>query len=31
MTNMLRNGTFPKVNATFDKIVHVGHSFGSAQ
>lgn len=28
---MLRNGTFPGVNHTFSKVVHVGHSFGSAQ
>ncbi len=28
---MLRNGTFPGVNQTFSKVVHVGHSFGSAQ
>ena len=28
---MLRNGTFPTVSTAFDKIVHVGHSFGSAQ
>jgi pimeloyl-ACP methyl ester carboxylesterase len=28
---MLRNGTFPQVNHTFTKVVHVGHSFGSAQ
>lgn len=31
VTMMLRNGTFPQVNHTFDKVVHVGHSFGSAQ
>lgn len=31
LTKMLRNGTFPAVNHTFDKVVHVGHSFGSAQ
>ena len=31
LTNMLRNGTFPGVNHAFDKIIHVGHSFGSAQ
>lgn len=31
LTRMLRNGTFPGVNTTFNKIVHVGHSFGSAQ
>lgn len=28
---MLRNGTFPGVNKTFKKVVHIGHSFGSAQ
>ena len=28
---MLRNGTLPGVNHAFEKIVHVGHSFGSAQ
>jgi pimeloyl-ACP methyl ester carboxylesterase len=31
LTRMLRNGTFPNVNHTFTKVVHVGHSFGSAQ
>ena len=31
LTQMLRNGTFPGVNRTFSKVVHVGHSFGSAQ
>ncbi|TKA67462.1 hypothetical protein B0A49_09356 [Cryomyces minteri] len=31
MTRMLRNGSFPTVNHTFSKVVHVGHSFGSAQ
>lgn len=31
LTQMLRNGTFPGVNNTFSKVVHVGHSFGSAQ
>jgi pimeloyl-ACP methyl ester carboxylesterase len=31
LTRMLRNGTFPGVNRTFSKVVHVGHSFGSAQ
>jgi len=31
MTLKLRNNTFPRVNHTFNKIVHVGHSFGSAQ
>ena len=28
---MLRNGTFPGVNHAFSKVIHVGHSFGSAQ
>ena len=28
---MLRNGTFPGVNHAFDKVLHVGHSFGSVQ
>jgi pimeloyl-ACP methyl ester carboxylesterase len=31
LTQMLRNGSFPGVNHTFSKVVHVGHSFGSAQ
>ncbi|KAK2629959.1 hypothetical protein QTJ16_000779 [Diplocarpon rosae] len=31
LTRMLRDGTFPGVNRTFRKVVHVGHSFGSAQ
>jgi hypothetical protein len=31
LTMMLRNGTFPGVNHTFEKAVRVGHSFGSAQ
>merc|ERR1712093_136789 len=31
LTQMLRNGSFPNVNQTFSKVVHVGHSFGSAQ
>jgi pimeloyl-ACP methyl ester carboxylesterase len=31
LTMMLRNGSFPGVNFTFTKVVHVGHSFGSAQ
>lgn len=31
LTQMLRMGTFPGVNHTFSKVVHVGHSFGSAQ
>ncbi|KUJ15481.1 uncharacterized protein LY89DRAFT_686221 [Mollisia scopiformis] len=28
---MLRNGTFPNVPHAFTKVVHIGHSFGSAQ
>ena len=28
---MLRQGTFPSVSGAFNKVVHVGHSFGSAQ
>lgn len=28
---MLRNGTFPTVDTAFKKVLHVGHSFGSAQ
>ncbi|MCJ1385851.1 hypothetical protein MMC17_008975 [Xylographa soralifera] len=32
LTMMLRNGTLPGTNGTsFSKVVHVGHSFGSAQ
>lgn len=31
LTQMLRNGTFPGVDQAFDTVVHVGHSFGSAQ
>ena len=31
LTEMLRNGTFPSVNHSFSRVVHVGHSFGSAQ
>jgi len=31
LTRMLRNGTFPNVSHAFQKVVHVGHSFGSAQ
>lgn len=31
LTQMLRNGTFPGFDHTFSKVVHVGHSFGSAQ
>jgi len=31
LTLMLRNGTFPGVKHAFDKITHVGHSFGSTQ
>jgi hypothetical protein len=31
LTMMLRNGTFPEVKKAFQKVVHVGHSFGSVQ
>ena len=31
ITNMLRAGSFPSVSTKFQKAVHVGHSFGSAQ
>lgn len=31
ITTALRNGSFPSVDTSFEKIVHVGHSFGSAQ
>jgi len=31
LTRMLRNGSFPGINYTPKKVVHVGHSFGSAQ
>jgi pimeloyl-ACP methyl ester carboxylesterase len=31
LTRMLRNGTFPGANHSFQKVVHVGHSFGSIQ
>ena len=31
ISTMLRNGTFPQVPTKFNKVVHVGHSFGSAQ
>jgi pimeloyl-ACP methyl ester carboxylesterase len=31
LTRMLRNGSFPNVNHTYNTVVHVGHSFGSAQ
>jgi pimeloyl-ACP methyl ester carboxylesterase len=31
VTMALRNGTFPTVKHAFRKVVHVGHSFGSAQ
>jgi pimeloyl-ACP methyl ester carboxylesterase len=30
-TEMLRSGTFPSVSHAFQKVVHVGHSFGSGQ
>ncbi|KAL1297756.1 hypothetical protein AAFC00_006293 [Neodothiora populina] len=31
ITMKLRAGTFPEVSAAFQKVVHVGHSFGSLQ
>lgn len=31
LTKMLRNGNFPRLRRAFDKVVHVGHSFGSVQ
>ena len=31
LTMMLRNGNVPTVSTKFTKIIHVGHSFGSAQ
>ncbi|KAL9124992.1 MAG: hypothetical protein Q9217_005747 [Psora testacea] len=31
LTLMLRNGSFPGVNRTFQKVTHIGHSFGSIQ
>ncbi|GAB7365333.1 hypothetical protein MBLNU230_g6413t1 [Neophaeotheca triangularis] len=31
LTMQLRNGQFPTVPHKFDKVVHIGHSFGSAQ
>ena len=31
LTMMLRSGTFPGINKSFEKVVHVGHSFGSVQ
>jgi pimeloyl-ACP methyl ester carboxylesterase len=31
ITTMLRAGTVPGLHATFDKVIHVGHSFGSVQ
>ncbi|KAK8219931.1 hypothetical protein M8818_000346 [Zalaria obscura] len=31
ITMMLRSGDFPSVSTAFNKVVHVGHSFGSAQ
>ena len=30
MTKQLRDGSLPTVHKSFDKVVHVGHSFGSA-
>ncbi|KAK8138606.1 hypothetical protein PG984_001986 [Apiospora sp. TS-2023a] len=31
LTTMLRENSIPEIKAKFDKIVHVGHSFGSIQ
>jgi pimeloyl-ACP methyl ester carboxylesterase len=31
LTNLLRKGKIPEIKNSFDKIVHVGHSFGSIQ
>lgn len=31
ITKMLRSGTFPRTRRAFEKVVHVGHSFGSVQ
>lgn len=31
VSSMLRQGTLPEVQHAFDKVIHVGHSFGSAQ
>lgn len=31
ITNKLRNGSFPEVSTAYKKVLHVGHSFGSAQ
>ena len=31
LTMMLRNGSFPSLGQPFSKVIHVGHSFGSAQ
>ncbi|KAF2146877.1 uncharacterized protein K452DRAFT_315081 [Aplosporella prunicola CBS 121167] len=31
LTTMLRTGSFPNVDHSYSSIVHVGHSFGSAQ
>ena len=30
VTNMLRHGALPGISCAFNKVVHVGHSFGSA-
>jgi pimeloyl-ACP methyl ester carboxylesterase len=30
LTNMLRAGSIPEVPKKFSKVIHVGHSFGSA-
>lgn len=31
LTNQLREGQIPEIECQFDKVVHVGHSFGSIQ
>lgn len=31
LTERVRAGTFPQVHTKYEKVVHVGHSFGSAQ
>lgn len=31
LTNMVRNGDVPGINKTYEKVIHVGHSFGSMQ
>ncbi|KAK7731528.1 hypothetical protein SLS53_008768 [Cytospora paraplurivora] len=31
LTNLLREGSIDEINSGFDKVVHIGHSFGSVQ